>query len=61
MGLCTDGWNDQSKSASVFTQGNPDDRILCLVILRLLASTSTWVILASAVQKSASPSDTILM
>ena len=60
-GLGTEGWNDQSKSASAFTHGNPDDRILSRVILCVLASTSTRVIPASAEQKPASPSATILM
>ena len=60
-GLGTEGWKDQSKSASVFTHGNPDERIRSLVILCVLASTSTCVICATAEQKSASPSDTIRM
>ena len=47
-GRGTDGWNVQSESASVFTHGRPEERILSLVILSVLAPASTWVISATA-------------
>lgn len=52
-GRGTDGWNVQSKSASVFTHGRPEERILSLVILSVLAPASTWVISATARARSA--------
>lgn len=58
-GRGTDGWNVQSESASVFTHGRPEERILSLVILSVLAPASTWVISATARARSAPPSATV--
>ena len=54
-GRGTDGWNVQSESASVFTHGRPEECILSLVILSVLAPASTWVISATARARSAPP------
>ncbi|BCS58506.1 hypothetical protein ADLECEL_23910 [Adlercreutzia equolifaciens subsp. celatus] len=58
--LGTEGWKDQSKPASVFTQGKPDERTRWRVILASLAATSASVISARAAANSISPSPTIL-
>ena len=54
-GRGTDGWNVQSESASVFTHGRPEECILSLVILSVLAPASTWVISVTARARSAPP------
>ena len=59
MALGTLGWNDQSKSESVFTYGKPDERIRWRIMRSRLAATSDSVISAIASEKSRSPSPTM--
>ena len=59
LALGTLGWKDQSKSASVFTYGKPDERMRWRMMRPRLAATSDSVISATACAKSRSPSATM--
>ena len=61
IALGTEGWKSKSKSARLFTKGNPALRMRLSRLFALFAAASAAVISQSAPQKPLSPSATMRM